>query len=187
MLRFQILRILLGSREWDAYRAVYEGKAYIFRDYIQEVLGIENLDSFPYMNSGVLLINLDEWRRCELAGKWSDFLAGHKLKFPDQDSLNRHVSGNFVRLDARWNAQAPCAKRRAAVLPKLVGEKHADWAAIRDLWFRDPWIIHYAGANKPWIASDPATPLDAIWWEFATKSPLARKIEKRLSRRTARS
>ncbi|QAY95897.1 hypothetical protein CWB41_09295 [Methylovirgula ligni] len=170
---------LLGSREWDRYRAVYEGKAYIFRDYIQEVLGIGNLDSFPYMNSGVLLINLDEWRERGLGRQVVSFLAEHRLKYPDQDSLNRYVSGNFVRLDARWNAQAPCAKRRARFLPKkLLGEKQVDdWAAIRDLWFCDPWIIHYAGANKPWIARDPATPLDAIWWEFAAKSPLAGKIE----------
>ncbi len=53
----------------------------------------------------------------------------------------------------------------------------ADWAAIRDLWFRDPWIIHFAGGNKPWIASDPATPLDALWWKFATASPVAKNIK----------
>jgi lipopolysaccharide biosynthesis glycosyltransferase len=169
---------LLGSREWEGYRAVYEGKTYVFRDYIEKGLGIGNLDSFPYMNAGVLLINLDEWRECRLGPRVVNFLAGHKLKFPDQDSLNRHVGGHFVRLDARWNAQAPCAKRRESFLRRLSREKHADWAAIRDLWFRDPWIIHYAGANKPWIASDPATPFDALWWTFAARSPLASKIKR---------
>ncbi len=168
---------LLGSREWPDYRVVYEGNPYIFRDYIEKVLGIGNLESLPYMNAGVLLINLDEWRKRRLGERVVGFLAKHRLKYPDQDSLNRHVSGNFVRLDARWNAQALCAKRREALLPKLIGEKQADWAAIRHLWFRDPWIIHFAGANKPWIASDLATPLDALWWKFAAASPMAKNIK----------
>lgn len=168
---------LLGSLEWHDYRAVYEGRIYTFRDYIEKVLGIGDLASLPYFNSGVLLINLDEWRRHRLGERVMSFVAEHELKFPDQDSLNRHVGGNFVRLDARWNAQAPCAKRRAPFLGRLFREKQSDWDVVRHRWFRDPWIVHFAGANKPWIATDPATPHDAIWWRFAAKSPLAKRIE----------
>ncbi len=81
------------------------------------------------MNAGILLINLDEWRKSGLGRRVVNFLAEHRLKFPDQDSLNRHIGGNFIPLDARWNAQAPCAKRRAGFLPKLLREKKTDWAA----------------------------------------------------------
>lgn len=168
---------LLGSLEWHDYRAVYEGEAYKFRDYIEKVLEIGDLASLPYFNAGVLLMNLDEWRKQRLGERVMGFVAENKLKFPDQDSLNRHVAGNFIRLDARWNAQAPCAKRRAPFLRRLFHEKQSDWDAVRHRWFRDPWIVHFAGANKPWIATDPATPLDAIWWGFAAKSPLAKRIE----------
>jgi lipopolysaccharide biosynthesis glycosyltransferase len=168
---------LLGSLEWHDYRAVYEGEAYKFRDYIEKVLKIGDLASLPYFNAGVLFMNLDEWRKQQLGERVMRFVAEHELKFPDQDSLNRHVAGNFVRLDARWNAQAPCAKRRAPFFRRTFREKQTDWDVVRHLWFRHPWILHFAGANKPWIATDPATPLDAIWWRFAASSPLAWEIE----------
>lgn len=168
---------LLGSLEWHDYRAVYEGEVYTFRNYIEKVLEIDDLASFPYFNAGVLLMNLDEWRKRRLGESVMNFVARHTLKFPDQDSLNRHVGGNFIRLDARWNAQVPCAKRPEPFFRRSFQERPSDWDAIRHLWFRDPWILHFAGANKPWIASDSATQLDAIWWRFAATSPLAREIE----------
>jgi lipopolysaccharide biosynthesis glycosyltransferase len=60
-----------------------------------------------YFNSGVLLVNLPEWRKQMITERTLDFLGKHSrdLSFPDQDALNAVVLNDWGRLPARWNKQ----------------------------------------------------------------------------------
>lgn len=86
-----------------------------------------------YFNSGVLLINLGEWRRQQITERTIDFLLTHneKLSFPDQDALNAIINGNWGRLPPRWNKQ----------IIRLGQPESAPMS--------EPGILHYS-SYKPW-------------------------------------
>ena len=96
----------------------------------------------------------------------------------DQDALNWIMGGRYIRLDARWNSLRQLLVRGLsstfwcaidAGRPTLGGDCARSGA-------RDPWIVHYAGANKPWSPAEPKTPRDALWWRYAALSPMKTRI-----------
>jgi lipopolysaccharide biosynthesis glycosyltransferase len=92
-------------------------------------------------NSGVLVINLEAWRERSLARRVFDYVrvAGDGLSWVDQEGLNAMIAGEWREVDQRWN-----------VTTDLHGSAPATPAAEAVL--RDPFIIHFTGAAKPWHA-----------------------------------
>lgn len=100
----------------------------------------------PYFNSGVMLMNLKEWRSQNYAEKIVDYLAKHpeKCVYPDQDALNVVLSGTVKYLDFSYNLQEmwltmlDYARFSHKRYPEL------DKAKI------NPHIIHFCVGDKPW-------------------------------------
>jgi len=100
----------------------------------------------PYFNAGVLVMDLDRWRRDDVSGQAFAYLRRHgeQIRFWDQDVLNAVLAGAFRALDPRWN-QLPFvfdANRRMPFGPDVL-----------ELLLRDPRIVHFATASKPWHLS----------------------------------
>jgi lipopolysaccharide biosynthesis glycosyltransferase len=100
----------------------------------------------PYFNAGVLVMDLDRWRRDDVPGRALAYLRRHadQIRFWDQDVLNAVLAGDFRRLDARWN-QLPFVfdtNRRMPFGPDVL-----------ERLLSDPWIVHFATASKPWQLS----------------------------------
>jgi lipopolysaccharide biosynthesis glycosyltransferase len=96
------------------------------------------LDDVPrvrdYFNAGVLLIDLDLWRRERVSERAMDYLSRFpKTPYSDQDALNVVCDGRWKALDSRWNFQGH-TKTRIADLP----------AEER------PAIVHFVAVRKPW-------------------------------------
>lgn len=88
--------------------AVQNGAPDDFNNIIrQKFPDTEAPDDAIYFNSGVLLVNLPQWRARKVTERTLDFLRQHsdKLSFPDQDALNAVTAGRWGRLPARWNKQ----------------------------------------------------------------------------------
>ncbi len=99
----------------------------------------------PYVNSGVLLLDLGRWRRDAIAPRLFDFAERHAcdLVFPDQDALNAVLGGDIHLLDCRWNLQARMiGLARKAFPDEFAATRHAR---------RHPAILHYTTADKPWL------------------------------------
>ena len=62
------------------------------------------LDELDYFNSGVLLINLDQWRKENTGQRAIDFVHNYNPIVLDQDTLN-YVTNNNLALDWSWNFQ----------------------------------------------------------------------------------
>jgi lipopolysaccharide biosynthesis glycosyltransferase len=97
-----------------------------------------------YVNSGVLLLNLDHWRAEGVTARLADYIRRHgpNLRFHDQDAINAILHARTRLLDLRWNLQV-----------RLIGARRneaLDRAAIRRA-ARSPAIIHYASNRKPWV------------------------------------
>lgn len=99
-----------------------------------------------YVNSGVLVMDLARWRRDGLADRIFAYVAacGSRLAYHDQDALNAVLQDDIALVDPRWNLQ-PLMLGRFSRGSDPEGHRRA--VAAR----RDPGIIHYTTARKPWL------------------------------------
>jgi lipopolysaccharide biosynthesis glycosyltransferase len=100
----------------------------------------------PYFNSGVLLIDLAQWRekgyaKYILALAHSSTMAS---RYWDQDSINAILGMHTTILDARWNSGVQALKSCAAWEPQ-----DAEQCALAERAENDPWIVHFL-LKKPW-------------------------------------
>lgn len=57
----------------------------------------------PYFNSGMLLMNLDEWRDRRLGHECIRFARARDDYWPDQDAINGVLDGQIMELEPKWN------------------------------------------------------------------------------------
>lgn len=169
--------MLVGSRTWPTYFVPYRGERLRFLPYARKALGLECDGTTNYFNCGVMIFDLDLWRDLAIAARTVAYLTEHPdIYYMDQDALNVMMGGRYKRLDQRWNSFANCSfPAYVNVFVRLTGAGRR-WEALRSVWRRDPWIVHFAGANKPWTPKDQKTPRDALWWHYAALSPMKDEI-----------
>lgn len=100
-----------------------------------------------YFNSGVLLMNLDYWRKNDIARKLIQWVADNPdiATLPDQDALNKVLDGKVVYADYTYNYQEWWFR------PSLISYMHySKWPSIREAG-KDPAIVHFCEAEKPWF------------------------------------
>lgn len=106
-----------------------------------------------YFNSGVILINLEAWRRDNIGDQALQFIREfpQMVKFHDQDALNKIVDGNFLNLDQRWNS----------LVDLYAGTSQAN---------PDSRVIHFVGSLKPWQIWC-LHPERELYWSYLRQSP----------------
>ncbi len=109
-----------------------------------------------YINSGVMLIDLDKVRASKLFTKALAFVAEHgaKLPFGDQCALNNLFWKNMAVLEPTWNVQ------RYTDDEEIISETAPD----RRWGYPKPRLIHYLGADKPWTRN-VWHPWAWLYWE----------------------
>ena len=97
----------------------------------------------PYINSGVLVINLKELRRNQDCSQVFDYIARNrkKLILPDQDIISALYGDKIIELDPHiYNM----TERQFRYSRLTGGKKDLEWIRQNSV------IIHYCGKNKPW-------------------------------------
>jgi lipopolysaccharide biosynthesis glycosyltransferase len=96
-------------------------------------------------NSGVMIINLAQWRKDNIHHKIVEFILHNpdKIRLADQDGLNALLSDKWLSLPLRWNQQT--------ILHKII-QTSKDPEFIEAI--NNPAIIHFTGGIKPWHYSD---------------------------------
>lgn len=99
-----------------------------------------------YVNAGVLLINLDYWRRNDVKADFYDLARSHpeRLGCHDQDILNYVFRNHKLLLDAKFNMQS------SFLFEHQYTDLTYDIIAQIDASLTDPVIIHYVTGPKPW-------------------------------------
>lgn len=113
-----------------------------------------------YFNSGVILINLDWWRKNDVQNKTLKYISENpeKCLWHDQDALNYVLNGTIVWADFRYNLTQGFLFDK----PKLeIDEKYKNCinSAIKN-----PCPIHYCAAYKPWHV-ECNSPFKKLWRE----------------------
>ncbi len=111
----------------------------------------------PYFNSGVLLLDLSQWRGGGVAKAALSYAVEHgaALGNCDQDALNATLPGGWLSLDYRWNVQS--ALFYLHDLPDSAFNR--ELSQIRPALLKEAKIIHFTGTPKPWNhwSGHPAT------------------------------
>lgn len=99
---------------------------------------------FSYFNAGVLLANLDYWRKSNFEEKALDYIRKYpeRLLFNDQDVLNAIFHNQKVFISFRWNMQDGFFRQKRRLRKDV-------WSEL-DKELKCPVIIHYTGSKKPW-------------------------------------
>ena len=120
-----------------------------------------------YFNSGVLLLDLNQWRERSLSDIMKACLIGNPgtFHFADQDALNITFNGSWKELPPRWNTQLGVYNSRWGKWTKL-GFKKDDLAEA----LRNPAVIHYINNSKPWLYKS-THPLKNLYWYYLKKTP----------------
>lgn len=114
----------------------------------------------PYINSGVLLMNLSLLRREQQLQPVLDYVRDHwrTLFLPDQDIISALYGDKILRLN-------PYRYNMTERLFTAASLSHKDPLALS--WVREhSRIIHYCGRNKPW-KEHYLGKLDCFYWEYA--------------------
>lgn len=123
-------------------------------------------ESKAYFNAGVLVMDLKSFRDTGLMQAAEEFLerTNYKTVFVDQDALNHVINGAFVRLDLRWNVFGNRSETD-------VNTADRQMVALAALSRSDPWIVHFAGRNKPWNCEGRRLPFwNRRFWQEAAES-----------------
>ena len=98
----------------------------------------------PYFNSGVLVMDIDQWRERGVGDSIIDYLMRNGSPyFADQDAINVVLAHDVAELEPRWN-QHPSIQQAAGLCHVVFTPDEVD--AARD----KPAVIHYLTRDKPW-------------------------------------
>jgi lipopolysaccharide biosynthesis glycosyltransferase len=117
-----------------------------------------------YLNSGVLVFNLEKWRADNTSLEVIKYLNDYKqyVRWFDQDGLNAILAGKWGELDPRWN-QMPYLFRFGSWQESPYSEE--EYNNLRS----HPYIIHYAMRDKPW-SENCSHPYKELFYEYLDNS-----------------
>lgn len=98
-----------------------------------------------YFNSGVMLMNLDYWRKHNVANELIDFIYNNpeRCVFPDQDALNIVLDSQVIYLNPTYNFQHYWSVSFHFSKTSYLRHNEIIEAA------KDPVIVHFC-SQKPW-------------------------------------
>jgi lipopolysaccharide biosynthesis glycosyltransferase len=126
-----------------------------------------------YFNAGILVIDLEHVRRERLFSRAVDFIAknGADLPYNDQDALNWAFWNNWRELDVAWNVQ------RFMAFPEIDRTLPQD----RQLGARAPQIVHFMGADKPWM-KQVWHPWAWLYWDGVRRTSFFSELSSKVGR-----
>lgn len=135
---------------------------------------------FKCFNGGLILLDLEKYRSIFTWSEVMNYINKYKLRVVDQDIFNILLEGRSELLDVRWNHMIYLK----GAISSAIGNAPA---AAQKLYFesqKEPYIIHYASENKPWL--NPELEFADDFWSVARQTVfyeviLARMMDKKLS------
>ena len=106
--------------------------------------GLEPLT--PYLNTGLMLIDLNHWRAERLTERTLEYLEKYELPCVDQDALNLALRGEFDQLHPRYNSMPYHHLKMLRYLDTVENDDVIGEAITK------PAVIHYHRSffGKPW-------------------------------------
>ena len=123
----------------------------------REALGFTRDEEFVYINSGVLLLNLEAMRKDDVTSKFMS-LINNEYQCLDQDIINVACKGKIRCLPMRYNVMTKYVLFPYKNISAYVSEDEFSEACER------PVVVHFADKEKPW--NNPSVPWAEKWFEY---------------------
>ena len=149
------------------------------KEYTDKILKLK--EPYQYFQAGVLLLNLKEFRKTYSTEEIMKYAISEKWELMDQDILNKLCEDKIKYIDMAWNVMVDYGGIR---INKII--------ALAPKWLNDmykkaricPYIIHYAGPEKPWFY--PEMDMGPVFWEYARSTPYYEIMLSRMSQNWSR-
>ena len=129
-----------------------------------------------YFNAGMMVINLDRWRKERL--KESVIAMVRKkpeaMVFSDQCGINSVVNGRWKEVDPKFNLVHFYAREDISDFMSMFPDDVLTNAR------KHPVIIHFSGASKPWHFHRKH-PFRHLYWKYRRKTPFRRYFSEDLN------
>lgn len=140
--------------------------------YALEAIGMDENDR--YINSGVLLINLKQWRAERIEEKIIKMIKAHNgfVLHHDQGIINGVCKGKIKILPPKFNTMSQFFLMNAKQIKSLYDMKHYYTQEELDEATGNPVIVHYINKfyNRPWF-KNCSHPMKALYLEYLEKTP----------------
>lgn len=133
-------------------------------DYVKKEM--EMKDPYRYINTGVLVMNLAEWRKTYTQSEIIEVASTKKFRIQEQDILNVLMEGRVKNLAVGWNFYVAVNDFIKNSLEFAPEKSCSEYKKAGDC----PYLIHYAGVPKPWNEPEILHGID--FWEIAKKTPV---------------
>ena len=117
-----------------------------------------------YFNSGMMLINLDQWEKNKIQDKLFKLLDQKiHFRFHDQDLLNLALNNKVSFIDSKWNLIPSRTNKYVIKYVAMIARMSLERVLKLNT------IIHYAASKKPWhyLSSHP---LKFLWWKHLRRT-----------------
>ena len=157
---------------------VYQGL--IIRDSSRYTYSIEELEMkqpFNYVNTGVMLLNLNHLRERYDVSDLLQYSVTHKFRIQEQDIINAYYEDDIYYIDLKWNYYVNLngwTDKCLEFAPTASRNKYIETT-------KAPAIIHYANVHKPWMF--PHVNFAEEYWDYARNTPWYETMLFRMSER----
>ncbi|MEF1219256.1 glycosyltransferase, partial [Photobacterium damselae] len=129
--------------------------------YVKNYLNLDRGED--YFQAGLLVMDIEKLRRLDFVNKAEKLILEQNFWFLDQDIMNCILNGNVKFIEYNWNTLHgnEIENNLEKILPIQYRSLYLDAK-------NEPYIIHYAGENKPWI--NRYVYFSNIWWAYFTKT-----------------
>lgn len=154
--------LLAASLDADT-AGLYNGYEPNKKEYMDTIMKME--DPYKYFQAGTLLMNLESFRAMYTTEEILELSSSYDWELLDQDILNILCKDKVKYIDMSWNYMVDMERRRIRDIISLAPH----W--LNDMYMearKNPKIIHYAGAEKPWLV--PEMDMADEFWKYARKT-----------------
>lgn len=143
---------------------LYNGAMPHKKEYVDKILQLK--EPYKYFQAGVLLYNIQQWKKLKLdIEMMREIVNSRHWELLDQDIANILYEGHVFFLSMKWNVLTDCQNYRIAnYISKAPNDLRNQYLVAREC----PYIIHYAGPEKPW--DNPGMDYGNMFWEYARDS-----------------
>ena len=141
---------------------------YVGEKYRENILNIKREN---YFNAGIIVFNIKELQKISFFDNCISTLAQLKNPvFQDQDVLNKVCDGHVKYLPYNYNLMWNCLHYYTDAKDRMPETTYNEY---KEAW-KNPKIIHYAGAYKPW--KQPWLEYSDLFWKYARQTPFYEEI-----------
>ncbi|MDD6706358.1 MAG: DUF4422 domain-containing protein [Olsenella sp.] len=153
---------------------LYNGASDSKKEYMDKELKIRK--PYDYIQAGTIVFNLDAWRKTYDPQLVFEFAMSNEWQLLDQDVINYLCQDKIRYVDMSWNVMMDWRDIR---INQIIAR------APRQIYFaymearKHPYVIHYAGPDKPWL--NPLSDFALEFWQYARQTPYYEEMMARLS------